>query len=79
MSFSKLHSTSDNFDICRICLLEPDSNRGVKFLNIFASNNEGVVLSVQIKELFGIIVSEYNIVNNELIFLQSLFFLDRCG
>ena len=69
MNLSEMYLTSDNFDICRICLLEPDSNRDIKFLNIFSFNNEDLVLSVKIKEMFGIIVSEYNIVNYELTFL----------
>lgn len=74
MSLSKMHLTSDNYDVCRICLLEPDTNREVKFLDIFSSNNEGLVLSDRIKEFFGFIVSESSIVNNELKFLRSSLF-----
>lgn len=31
----KMNLNSDNFEVCRICLLEPESNRHIAFLPIF--------------------------------------------
>jgi len=53
MSQMLLHS--DNLEICRLCLLEPEADRNVKFERIFPVNNgEDSTLSKQITEFLGI-------------------------
>lgn len=36
----QMHLHSENFDLCRICLLEPESNRNIKFLHVFLANSD---------------------------------------
>lgn len=61
MSNSQMHLHSENFDLCRICLLEPESNRHVKFLHIFTPSGGGVPLNQQIHEFLGVKVCELTI------------------
>lgn len=64
MNDSQTHLHSENFDLCRICLLEPESNRDIKFFHIFSPNNDGLVLSETIMEFLDLIVSEYTKIIN---------------
>ncbi|KAL4127310.1 hypothetical protein QTP88_011486 [Uroleucon formosanum] len=53
MSQTYLHS--DNFELCRICLLEPEENRNVKFTKIFPDDDvEDSTLQQQIEDIYGI-------------------------
>lgn len=61
---SQLHLHSENFDLCRICLLEPETNRHIKFVHIFSRKNKEIKLQEHIKELFNIEVCEYITRNN---------------
>ncbi|XP_026805391.1 LOW QUALITY PROTEIN: zinc finger protein 184-like [Rhopalosiphum maidis] len=61
MSNSQMHLHSENFDLCRICLLEPETNRHIKFIHIFGSNNGGLKLNQQMIELLGIKVEKDDI------------------
>lgn len=56
---SQMHLHSENFDLCRICLLEPESNRHIKFVHIFSRKNKEIKLQEHIKELLNIQVCIY--------------------
>ncbi|KAL5236960.1 hypothetical protein ACI65C_004370 [Semiaphis heraclei] len=36
-TMSQMHLHSENFDLCRVCLFEPESDRSVKFVNILTT------------------------------------------
>ncbi|XP_050429546.1 zinc finger protein 888-like [Adelges cooleyi] len=61
MDNSQTHLHSENFDLCRICLLEPESNRTIKFLNIFTSTASDNGLSQNMTELLGVRVEKDDI------------------
>lgn len=64
MSHLEMNLHSENFEICRVCLLEPESNREIRFFNIFGPNND-CDLSQKIMQFYGLVVCEYNMINNE--------------
>ncbi|KAE9527904.1 hypothetical protein AGLY_012728 [Aphis glycines] len=45
---------SENFDLCRICLAEPESNRHMQFLHILGTVEGNFELKQQFEELIGI-------------------------
>uniref|UniRef100_A0A2S2NNN6 Zinc finger protein n=1 Tax=Schizaphis graminum TaxID=13262 RepID=A0A2S2NNN6_SCHGA len=51
---SQMHLHSENFDLCRVCLLEPESDRSMKFVHIFTAVNGDFILKKQLEELLGI-------------------------
>lgn len=57
--------SSENFDICRLCLFEPESDLNIRFYQIFGSVND-FDISETLSEFLGLVVSEYNMINNEL-------------
>ncbi|CAH1724371.1 unnamed protein product [Aphis gossypii] len=61
MSNTQMHLHSENFDLCRICLLEPETNRHIKFIHIFTPNNGGLKLNQQMIDLLGIKVEKDDI------------------
>ncbi|XP_025195258.1 zinc finger protein 91-like [Melanaphis sacchari] len=61
MNNSQMHLHSENFDLCRICLLEPETNRHIKFIHIFTPNDGGLKLNQQMIELLGIKVEKDDI------------------
>ncbi|XP_050534809.1 zinc finger protein 91-like [Daktulosphaira vitifoliae] len=61
MDNSQINLHSENFDLCRICLLEPESNRKIKFLNIFMISNNDNGLNQHMFELLGVKVEKDDI------------------
>ncbi|XP_022182112.1 zinc finger protein Xfin-like [Myzus persicae] len=61
MNNTQMHLHSENFDLCRICLLEPESNRHVKFIHIFTPSNGELNMNQQIMELLGVKVEKDDI------------------
>ncbi|XP_026821150.1 zinc finger protein 84-like [Rhopalosiphum maidis] len=51
---SQMHLHSENFDLCRVCLLEPESDRSMRFVHIFTAVNGDFILKKQLEELLGI-------------------------
>lgn len=48
----ELHS--ENFDLCRVCLLEPESNRGMTFFPIFGVDDHSAIIRQKICELLQV-------------------------
>jgi len=65
---------SENFDICRICMLEPESNRHIPFIPIFEKNTDcsGPNIQQQIYEYMRIKVCT---LYNDIHFLHTMFTL----
>ncbi|KAL5242427.1 hypothetical protein ACI65C_009837 [Semiaphis heraclei] len=61
MSDTQMHLHSENFDLCRICLLEPESNRHIKFIHIFNHSDGELNMCQQISELLGVKVEKDDI------------------
>ncbi|XP_001946201.2 zinc finger protein 33A [Acyrthosiphon pisum] len=61
MSNNQMHLHSENFDLCRLCLLEPESNRHVKFIHIFTPSNGEINMNQQLIDLLGIKVEKDDI------------------
>ncbi|XP_025196234.1 zinc finger protein 493-like [Melanaphis sacchari] len=51
---SQIHLNNENIDLCRICLMEPESNRNIEFVNIFTSSIGDLTLRQKYEELLGI-------------------------
>lgn len=49
---SELHT--EHFNLCRICLTKPETNRHLKFFNIFMPVNEGNTLKEDMKDLLDL-------------------------
>lgn len=58
-TMNELHS--ENFDLCRICLSEPESDRTLKFLHVFKNKKSDFQLNPQIEELLGIKIESNDI------------------
>jgi len=50
----KLHS--ENFEICIMCLRNPEENRNINFVDIYKTLYEGKTLKKYLKKLFDITV-----------------------
>ncbi|XP_025196835.1 zinc finger protein 136-like [Melanaphis sacchari] len=58
---SQMHLHSENFDLCRICLAEPEADRSIEFVHIFTTVNEDFKLKPQLEELLGIKVGSNDV------------------
>ncbi|KAF0726231.1 zinc finger protein 271-like [Aphis craccivora] len=60
-SFNMNDLHSENFDLCRICLSEPEADRRLKFLHVLKNNESYFQLNLQIEELLGIKIESNDI------------------
>ncbi|CAI6343588.1 unnamed protein product [Macrosiphum euphorbiae] len=61
MSNNQMHLHSENFDLCRLCLMEPESNRHVKFIHIFTPSDGEMNMNQLMIDLLGIEVEKDDI------------------
>lgn len=58
MSTTSMILHSDNFDLCRLCMLEPEANRNVKFINVFSAETKDPKLAQHIFKIFDVKINK---------------------